>query len=398
MRLVELTIKNAGGSARAVLSGPRHCVLVPREIALRAFRDALGAALYGAEHFPGGARGGLRGASILFDVNGVRYRIAVDLTTGRRQLLQEAVGHTEVLAEQAGAIDQALGALLHLPSALVYRSLCLDGVEFPATRLPAIPAGAHRAVLAHAERPETLRTEVDAAAARVEAARLALRGAGVAPPWRRPTAIASALVGLGALSAAGWAQGGARMLGLLAPGFFGVAAWRALQWVDAGEGRGRALKAVEEAEAVARARRRHHDEMEGAVAALERVVGSRRPEALAAILDSLAETALPELLVDHVEVFAGDPPDPRHVAQLVEAFATRCKATAAAGLVVAAAEGRGERCAPLLWTAPGEADAGIPWGSLFQRVAPSVPILVFRHAVGPDDLAVALRPVTAGAP
>jgi hypothetical protein len=397
MRLVEIAFKWGGQPYRAGLTGPHHCVVAPSELPLRALRDGVCAAFYGAEHFPGGARGGLRNAGVAFEVNTIRYRIVVDLTTGRRALLREGQGASELVADQAGTVSQSLTALLHLPSPIVYRSLSLSAVDFPPARLPRVPAGAQRAVLAHAHNPEPLRQEVEVAYQRVEQARQRARRPVLAAPWRDPFVLAGAGAGALALGLAAFAPGAARMAGLGGPLFFGVGAWRSLRWVDAVETRTNGLKALDEAEAVARARKRHLEELESHLVAIERFAGNRLPETVSGVLASSAESGPNDEVQDHVEVYAGDTPDPQSVQAFTADFGSVGTAAASAGLVLAAMQARGDHAAPLFWIAEGGGAGGIPWDQVFDRAGNKVPLFVFTHELaGTTSRGVALRAVGGG--
>lgn len=397
MRLVEIAFKWGGQAYRAGLTGPHHCVVAPSELPLRALRDGVCAAFYGAEHFPGGARGGLRNAGVAFEVNTIRYRIVVDLNTGRRALLREGGGSTEVVADQPGTVSQALTALLHLPSPIVYRSLTLSAVDFPVARLPRVPAGAHRAVLAHAQNPDPLRQEVEAAMQRVEQARQRARRPVLNAPWRDPMVLAGAGVGALALGLAAFAPGAARMAGLGGPLFFGVGAWRSLRWVDAVEARTQGLKALDEAEAVARARKRHLDELETHLGAIERFAGNRLPETVSGVLAAGGESGPDPEVQDHVEVYAGDTPDPHSVQAFTADLGSVGTAAASAGLVLAAMKARGDHAAPLFWIIEGGGAGGIPWDKVFDRAGPQVPLFVFAHELaGTTSRGAVLRAVGAG--
>jgi hypothetical protein len=148
VNLLALEFRWSDQRYRAVLTGRRHVVSCPAELPLRSLRDALCACLYGAEHFPGGARGGLRDARLTFEVNGIRYRAQIDLTTGRRDLLRLDPTGASPVADGAGSVNQTVTALLNLPSPLVYRSLTLATVDFPGQAAVHVPEGLHRALLA----------------------------------------------------------------------------------------------------------------------------------------------------------------------------------------------------------------------------------------------------------
>jgi hypothetical protein len=379
MRLVELAFKCGGQQYRVGLTGPHHCIVAPSELPLRALRDGVCAAFYGAEHFPGGARGGLRGASVAFEVNTIRYRIVVDLSNGRRALLREGSGAPELVADQAGTVSQSLTALLYLPSAIVYRSLTLSTVDFPVARLPRIPAGVHRALLAHAQAPDPLRQEVDAAVQRVDLARQRARRPVLAAPWRDPVVLAGAGAGAVALGLAAFAPGAARMAGLGGPLLFGIGAWRSLRWVDAVEARTQGLKGLDEAEAAARARKRHLEDLEGHLDAIERFAGNRLPETVASTLAAAGEGAPDPEVQDHVDVYAGDSPDPQLVKAFQGDFGAPGNAAATAGLVLAAMKARGGRSAPLFWIAEGGGAGGVAWDKVFDRSGPLVHLFLFTH-------------------
>lgn len=398
MRLLELAFKWGGQAYGAALTGPHHCVVVPPELPLRALRDALCAALFGAEHFAGGARGGLRNAGLVFEVNGIRYKVLVDLTTGRRVLVHLQGGRPETISDQAGPISQSLNALLNLPSPMVYRSLALSEQDFPAAPPPRLPPGLHRAILAHAEHPERLPAELEAAVRQAETARVRARVPVARVPWREPLALAAAGAGVLTLACAALARSDLRMVGLATPVVLGAAAWRALRWIDATEDRTAGLKAVDEAEATVRARRRQLEELESQLTALAATVGSRDPLRIAEALQASAPQPPGPEVQDHVEVYAGDRPAAEVVSAVVEAFGQTGATVAAAGLVLAAVRGRGARGAPLIWAAEG--DAGIPWSRVFEAAGPDVSLLIFRHAARPEDRPVALapaRPVEASA-
>ena len=389
MRLLELAFKSGGQSLRVGLTGAHHCVIAPPELPLEALREGICAAFYGAEQFPVGAQGSLRNAGVAFEANGLRYRVLVDLTNGRRLLVREGGGAPEVIADQPGAISQALTSLLHLPSPLVYRSLMMVDAEFPSVRLPKIPAGTHRALLAHALAPEVLRAEHRASLQQVEAARVSARRPSARAPWQNPTVLATGAAGLLTLVMAAVAPGAGRMAGLAAPLLFGVAAWRALQWVDTTEERTHRLRGLDEAEAVARVRRRHVDELDQTLLAVERAVGSKNAERVAAALNAATESAPAKELQQHVEIYAGHTPDASTMSELAATFGHPGAATTSAGLILAALLARGQRAAPMLWLDAGVSDDGIAWDRVFDRLADEAPLLVFRHRARTVD-----RPVT----
>ncbi len=377
---------------RATLKGTATVVVAPAELPLRPLRDALCAALYGAEFFPGGARGGLRGAGLTFEVNGLRYRVEIDLTTGRRALLHLQGSRAEPVADSPGAVNQMTTALLNLPSALVFRSLTLSSVDFPTQAEPQIQDGIRRALLAHATEPTVLPAEVAAARQRVEAARRTGASSVGATPWRDPVAVGGTAAGLIALCV-GWASdGGIRFAGLAGPPLFGLAAWRALGWVDDAERRSERLRVLDEAEAAFRARSRQLDELEGFMASLERLTGSRRPEAIEAALRDLGAKRPHSEVVDHVDVYAGGLPAANMVEAAVAAFGVDCVATASAGLVLAAMAARGPRPAPLFWVADGAGDTGITWPRVFDFADNAIPLVVFRRTAVGGVHAAALEP------
>ena len=394
MRLQELAFRWGNTHYRAALSGPQHCVVAPPELPLRALRDAICAVFYGADHFAGGARGGLRNAGVRFEVNGILYKVMVDLTTGRRVLLQMGGAQPETIADTPGTISQALTALLHLPSAIVFRSLSLSQVEFPEVRFPRVPAGAQRAVLAHAQQPETLLGEVDAARAQVEVARLQARRGLVSPPWRTPLATVPALLALLTLVLALFGTGAVSMVGLATPVLLGVAAWRALRWIDATEQRSNGLRALDEAESVARARRRQLDEIETHLSAIERATGSRAVEVVTHVFAATQDQSAPPELQDLVEAYVGDVPQAEVVGPLVAAFGVPGVASASAGLVLAAARARRGRAAPLIWVAEGEGSRTITWDRVFELLDDDTPLLVFRNTpTVSGERGVLLQPV-----
>jgi hypothetical protein len=210
-------------------------------------------------------------------------------------------------------------------------------------------------------------------------------------PWREPIALAAACAGLLTLACAALARSELRMVGLATPVVLGAAAWRALRWIDATEDRTAGLKAVDEAEATVRARRRQLEELESQLTALASTVGTRDPRRIALALQASAPQPPGPEVQDHVEVYAGDRPAAEAVAAAVEAFGQAGAAVSAAALVLAAVRGRGARGAPLLWAADGE--AGIPWSRVFEAAGPEVSLLVFRHAARAEERPVALVPV-----
>ncbi len=398
MNLLALEFRWSDQRYRAVLTGRRHVVSCPAELPLRSLRDALCACLYGAEHFPGGARGGLRDARLTFEVNGIRYRAQIDLTTGRRDLLRLDPTGASPVADGAGSVNQTVTALLNLPSPLVYRSLTLATVDFPGQAAVHVPEGLHRALLAYATDPTVLDAELEGARRAVEEARSRVAGRRGVRPWRDPYAAAGALLGVGCLVSAWLTGGDGRYLGLAGPPLFGVAAWRALEWIDDAERLQVRVRAVDEAEAVLRARRRQWEDLRTHLEAVERTLGTRNPEAVHALLSAQRDRAPDPEVVDHVDVYAGGPPPQARVDAAIEAFGIQGVAAATAGLVLAAMESRGARPAPLFWMIEGDGGAGVTWFRVFDHIEGPLPLLVFSRTAGGQDRAVRLEAVPGESP
>ncbi len=343
MKLHTFTVWGARGVARAELTAPQHLV-VPVDSWLRArvLRDAACAVLYGPGLFPGGRRGGLRRAELTFEVNGLRYRCAVDLVEGGRFLTID--GNRQPIADGAGAVTQMLGPLLHLPGAVIYRSLVMFD-HAPATgalphaALPGVPLALREPLLRYLEAPD----EVEARLAELD------RRVG-----ELDTQVAELSHGGGAFDVV-----------------FRKAARRREEELEALSAR------LQVARAEAARRREEVDGLRRLLAGFEAAGGDHRAAARLA-----ASPRADEEILDHVEVFAGDPPRRELVEQMARPFELAGSAGLNAAWILAAAAARG-RTPPLFWLGDGPLSLDqIDWPAL-HRAMGDLPLLVFAECDAP---------------
>ena len=347
-RLRSLTVVFGGGVASVELTDPQHIVLAPERLPPRALRDAALAVLYGPGLFPGGRRAGVRRADLRFDLNGLLYRVGVDLASGERVLTMVPPGSAErAVASGQGPVSQMLAPLLHLPGALIYRSLALVDLgggtgALPKLATPPIPRALRAPMLRWLDAPEAraeavVRARADADDLNARRSELAGEGGRLDVVFRR----------------------------------------------------------------AARRREAELGELDDAAADAERLATELEAEQ-AAVADVLARFDSPtaarralcpqpdEDIVDHVEVFVGDPPAPELVARASVPFQEAGDLGASAAFVVAGGLAREGRTPPIMWLGGAPlAVESVDWAALWATLGDHQPMLVFAQG----NVAGGARPV-----
>ena len=352
LRLRSLSVVFGGGVADVELSHPQHIVIAPERLRARAVRDAACAVLHGPGLFSGGRRSGIRRADLRFEVNGIGYRCGADLVGGDRVLaMVDPGGGERVVASGDGPVAQMLGPLLHLPGALIYRTLSMVDLAPPtgplptaSTPAPAVPFAMRPALIRYLDGP-------DAAASAVREARATADGL---------RARRDELAG----------EGGALDV------VFRRAARRreaALDEVDS---------SIAEAERAAAA-------LAAEYAAVTDLVGRFEATAGPGFLEAARRAARPEAdpgVVDHVEVFVGDPPSRADVDAVAGPFEFAGDAGASAAQILAAGLLREGRTPPLFWLGDAPlATRAVDWAALWALLGRRQALLFFVDGAAPPD-------------
>ncbi|MFZ4734630.1 MAG: hypothetical protein ACOYM9_01715 [Bradymonadia bacterium] len=357
--LRELALRSAQGAYRVSLDTPRACVGCPPGLAPRAVADCFAALLFGAEHFPGAGRFGIRAAALGFEANGVGYRLTLDVQTGLRALY--GVADSTALADSSnGALAQMLSGLINLPSPLFYAPFLLR--DAPADERP--DAGATKP-----RDPARVRAEIDAARARVEALK-AERAALVMPRSARRDPVVLTALGLSAAAwLAAWAgPPAARHLGWLLVPLAGLGWARGWKQAQARERLAALGRALDEAEAALRVRSR--PSTTGQLPVVSPTAAGVDPAAVARWTSELTQ---------RVEDFVGEAPDAGIVSRLEAALGGRgTTGTRAAALVLGGFTAR-SKTPPLFWVAE-DALAPLTWRGLEAVLDGRVLLVVFGPA------------------
>ncbi len=349
LRLRSLTVVFGGGVADVELSHAQHFVLAPERLRARDVRDAACAVLHGPGLFAGGRRAGIRRADLRFEVNGIGYRCGADLLGGERMLaMVDPGGGERIVAQGNGPVAQMLGPLLHLPGALIYRTLAMVDLA-PATGplpvepvLPAVPRAMRGALLRYLDEPEAAAAAVHDARATADS----LRG-------RRDDLAGES-------------------------GAFDVVFRRAARRREAElDDVDQTLAEAERAAVALEAERTD-------VAAL---LGRFESTAEGDFRDAARRAARPEAdagVLDHVEIFAGDPPSREEVEAVAGPVELAGDAGASAAQILAAGILREGRTPPLFWfaDAPLQSDA-VDWAALWTLLGDRQALLVFVDGSAP---------------
>jgi hypothetical protein len=328
-------------------------------MAPRAVADCYAALLFGAEHFPGAGRFGIRAAALCFEASGVDYRLTLDVQTGLRALHNLVEG--ALLADSSnGALAQMLSGLLNLPSPLFYAPFLLR--DAPADE----PS---EAAPTRSRDPARVRAEIESARVRVEALK-AERAALVVPRSARRDPVVLAALGLSAAAwlAAWWGPPAARHLGWLLVPLAGMGWARGWTRAQARERLAALGRAIDEADAALRVRSRP------STTGLLPVV---TPASTG--VDAAAVSRWTSALTQRVEDFVGEAPDAGVVSRFEAALGGRgTTGTRAAALVLAGFATR-HKTPPLFWVAE-DALAPLTWRGLEAVLDARVLLVVFGPA------------------
>ncbi len=346
LRLRSLSVVFGGGSATVELSEPQHLVVAPERLRARALRDAALAVLHGPGLFPGARRAGIRRADLRFEVNGIRYRCGVDFAASERRLVMvDPSGVERAVAQRQGPVAQMLAPLLHLPSALIYRTLALVGTGAttgPLRAPPGVPRALRPALLRHLDAPEA------------EAEALAVARAAVDELTTRRAAIIG--------------EGGA----------LDVVFRRAAKRREAELGELDAALRV--AQGAAASLEAEHAAVSDLMSRFEAEAGDRHRD----VARRAARPRPDPDVVDHVEIFVGDPPEQAAIDEVMPPLELAGDVGASAAQILAAGLLREGRTPPILWLG----DTPIPvdrvdWAALWGILGDRQSVLVFVDGEAP---------------